>query len=147
MEEREEKERPLVIIKTAKERFCNYICNTKNIKFTQNKKIYFELINKGNGFIKNPRIRNSENRISNIYIKDTESELDIIEPESFNTNNRYIICIDVNYMEGMCEFVSNTFELLYRNQNDKKYKCFFEVEIARHNNDYVKIFIKEQDRV
>lgn len=58
-------------------------------------------VNKGNMTIRYPQIKNEEGKILNIYKLEGENELDIIEPQNFQTKNRYVISIDINFMEGM----------------------------------------------
>ena len=41
-------------------------------------------------------------------------------------------------------YVVNFFELEYKNYKNKKYNCKFEIEIARNNSEYIKVFMKEQ---
>ena len=76
--------------------------------FTQHRKVYFELVNKGDMIIKYPLIKNEDGKILNIYKLEGENELDIIEPQNFQTKNKYVISIDINFMEGMrplcCKF-------------------------------------------
>ena len=76
--------------------------------FTQHRKVYFELVNKGDMIIKYPLIKNEDGKILNIYKLEGENELDIIEPQNFQTMNKYVISIDINFMEGMrplcCKF-------------------------------------------
>ena len=101
LNEREEKEKPLIIIKTSYEEDCYYRCDNVQTNFTQHRKVYFELVNKGNMTIRYPQIKNEEGKILNIYKLEGENELDIIEPQNFQTKNRYVISIDINFMEGM----------------------------------------------
>ena len=58
--------------------------------------------------IKYPLIKNEDGKILNIYKLEGENELDIIEPQNFQTKNKYVISIDINFMEGMrplcCKF-------------------------------------------
>lgn len=141
--EKEERERPLVIIKPAYEKDCYYRCDNIQNNYTQHKKVYFELINKGDTIIKNPQIKNDEGKILNIYKLEGENELDIIEPQNFQTNNKYVISIDINFLEGMCAFIVNNFELEYKNYNNKKYNCKFEIEINKYSDQDIKVFMKE----
>lgn len=102
------KEKPLIIIKPSYEKDCYYRCDNVQNKFTQHRKVYFELVNKGDMIIKYPQIKNEDGKILNIYKLESKNELDIIEPQNFQTKNKYVISIDINFLEGMrslcCEF-------------------------------------------
>lgn len=101
LNEREEKEKPLIIIKPACEEDCYYRCDNVQNDFTQHRKVYFELVNKGDMIVKYPQIKNEEGKVLNIYKLEGENELDIIEPQNFQTKNKYVISIDINFMEGI----------------------------------------------
>lgn len=100
-DEKEEKEKPLLIIKPSNEKECLYRCDNIENNCTQHRKVYFELVNKGNTIIKYPQIKNENGRLLNIYKSESENELEILEPKNFQTSNKYIISIDVNFLEGM----------------------------------------------
>lgn len=108
LDEKEEKEKTLIIIKPSYEKDCYYRCDNVQNNFTQHRKVYFELVNKGDMIIKYPLIKNEDGKILNIYKLEGENELDIIEPQNFQTKNKYVISIDINFMEGMrslcCKF-------------------------------------------
>ena len=101
LNEREEKEKPLIIIKPSYKEDCYYRCDNVQNNFTQHRKVYFELVNKGDMIVKYPQIKTEEGKILNIYKLEGENELDIIEAQNFQTKNKYVISIDINFMEGM----------------------------------------------
>ena len=63
LDEKEEKEKPLIIIKPSYEKDCYYRCDNVQNNFTQHRKVYFELVNKGDMIIKYPQIKNEDGKI------------------------------------------------------------------------------------
>ena len=142
-EEQEEKDKPVLVIKPALEKDYNYWCDNFQNDFTLHKKVCFELINKSNNYIKFPQIKNSEGKILNIYKEESEDELEVIETANLESGNRYVIAIDINYYEGMHPYRNEKFEIIYRNYKDKNYKSKFVIEIARQNEKYLKVYMKD----
>ena len=146
-EEEELKNMPSIIIKKADKYEYYYWCENRKKNYTHSKSIYIEIINKGTTSIKFPQIKNSLGIINNIHKADSELELDLIEPTNLQTNNKYIVEININYCEGMSTYIIENFEFICTNINNHKYSIPFEVEIQRYNQEEYHIYQKEITRL
>lgn len=146
-EEKEIKETPQIILKKASKIQHPYWCFNDKEEITQKAIIFLEIINKGNEIIKFPQIINDLNVVSPIMKNDRLQELDLIEPQIYGANNRYIIQLDIKYFEGMNPYIVKNFKLAYKNVNNKTYITPFSIEIEKYNPNKYNIYVKEQERI
>ena len=143
IEDKELKDTPTVVIKKADEQEHSFRCINKKGEHTQSQAVYIEIVNKGNTTIKFPQIKNSSGIISNILKDERPIELDLIEPANLQTDNKYIVRMNINYFEGMSTYITEEFEFICMNMNNNKYSIPFEVEMQRYNSKEYSIYHKE----
>ncbi len=147
IEDKEIKDIPTIVIKKADVQEHSFTCINKKGEYTQSQTIYIEIINKGNNTIKFPQIKNSSGIVSNILKDERPIELDLIEPANLQTDNKYIIRMNINYFEGMSTYITEDFEFICTNMNNDKYSVPFEVEMQRYKSEEYSVYQKEIRKV
>lgn len=146
--DKEEKESPKLLIRVVNNpKIIKYTCDLGNVCSNLIKKIYIELVNKGDSNIYLPTLMDDENQLKEIYRKDVDNQiLDLIEPPNQGKDKKYIIELNIRYEEGTMPTVCKYFEIIYNSSNYNEYMTNFRVEFHRHDDKKANIICEKQLR-
>ena len=148
--EKEEKESPkLKIVSVDKPDKVKYYCKLGgNYETELKKKLYIELINKGEFAIQYPVFRDeSNNIICGIEMKGIENQT-LYQLDSYIQGNKekYIVELEISFNEGMSERVYKSIDLIYNNKDYNEYMTTIRIEFDREDGKNVSITCDKQLR-